>query len=71
MPTVNSCCILTSDKKIKTKELKIMYISDEVKAKLDKAARIDKRSLVDEIDFLVSERLSNLENPQQQDQISA
>jgi len=48
-----------------------MYISDEVKAKLDKAARIDKRSLVDEIDFLVSERLSNLENPQQQDQISA
>ncbi len=36
---------------------KQIYITDEVKTKLDRAAALDKRPLVDEIDYLVDERL--------------
>lgn len=40
-----------------------IYISEEVKAKLDKAADIDRRKLVDEIEFLCDERIKELNLP--------
>jgi len=42
-----------------------IYISDEVKTRLDEAARLDHRALIDEIDYLVSERLEILKTKQQ------
>ncbi len=50
-----------------------IYITDEIKAILDRVAELDHRALVDEIDYLVSRRLAELEDcrkaqptPQQQ-----
>lgn len=43
---------------------KTIYLSDEIKTKLDEVANIDKRSLVDEIDYLISCRLEIIESAQ-------
>lgn len=40
-----------------------IYISEEVKAKLDAVAGVDRRKLVDEIEFLCDERIKELNLP--------
>ena len=38
-----------------------IYITDEIKGKLDEVAEADMRSLIDELDYLVSRRIKEQE----------
>ena len=41
-----------------------IYITNDVKTTLDRVCELDKRSIVDEIDYLVSNRLAAIEASQ-------